>query len=242
VDVTPAGAELVPVVSMDLETAVASVVAAEQMEGTPIEALKAQAVAARSYFVAARGRHHGADFCDTTHCQFLRESPAADHPATRATRDTTGLVLAYRGAPIVALYSASCGGRTRSLVEAGLHAADGAYPYFGVDCSYCMRHAHEWDRRLAWDRDAQQLEAVRSEAARLVVGRRDGWSVVPGNNFEASRDGDALVLHGRGAGHGVGLCQAGAAGIAAESGATFAEILNHYYPGTTLAGMRSRER
>lgn len=240
VDVTLAGTELVPVVSMDLETAVASVVAAEALPGTPIEALKAQAVAARSYFVAARGRHPGAGFCDTTHCQFLRESPAPDHPATRATTATAGLVLAFRGAPIVALYSASCGGRTRSLADAGLRA-DG-YPYFSVDCSYCMRHAKEWDRRLAWDADAQQLDASRSEAARLVVGRRNGWSAVPGNNFEARRGRDALVLHGRGAGHGVGLCQAGAAGIAAETGASFSEILNHYYPGTTLTGMHSNER
>ena len=81
---TSAGGELVPVVSMDLETAVASVVAAEQVAGTPLEALKAQAVATRSYFVATRGRHRGFDFCDTTHCQFLREPPASGHPAARA--------------------------------------------------------------------------------------------------------------------------------------------------------------
>ena len=68
---------LVPVVQMDLETAVASVVQAESAPGTPLEALKAQAVATRSYFIAARGRHRGFDFCDTTHCQFLREPPSS---------------------------------------------------------------------------------------------------------------------------------------------------------------------
>jgi stage II sporulation protein D len=241
VEVTLGGTELVPVVSMDLETAVASVVAAEQLERMPLEALKAQAVASRSYFVAARGRHRGFDFCDTTHCQFLREPPEPDHPASRAAKETAGLVLAFRGAPIVALYSASCGGRTRSLVDAGLRATDG-YPFFSVECAYCVRHAKEWDRRLPWDAAARQLDASRSEAARLAVDRRNGWSAVPGNNFEASAERDALVLHGRGAGHGVGLCQAGAAGIAAEIRATFAEILNHYYPGTTLTGMHPNER
>jgi stage II sporulation protein D len=241
VDVTFAGEELVPVVSMDLETAVASVVAAEQVEHTPIEALKAQAVAARSYFMAARGRHRGFDFCDTTHCQFLRGSPVADHPAMRAVHETTGLVLAFRGAPIVALYSASCGGRTRSLADAGLPATDG-YPYFSVDCSYCARHANAWERRLALDADARQLDAARSEAARLAVDRRVGWSAVPGNNFEATRDLDALVLHGRGAGHGVGLCQTGAAGLATESAATFAHILDHYYPGTALTVVPAHAR
>jgi hypothetical protein len=55
-DVTAADDELVPVVSMDLETAVASVVAAEQIMSAPPEALKAQAVAARSFFAAAGSR------------------------------------------------------------------------------------------------------------------------------------------------------------------------------------------
>ena len=178
-DVILDGSELVPVVSMDLETAVASVVAAEQIGSTPPEALKAQAVAARSFFIAARRRHHGFDFCDTTHCQFLREPPAADHPAARAARETAGLVLAFRGAPIPAFYSASCGGRTRTLAEAGLDAADG-YPYFSVECG----------------------------AARHAAGDRNG--------------------------HGIGMCQRGAASLAAEHGASFAEILKHYYPGTTL--------
>lgn len=179
--VIAAAAELIPVVSMDLETAVASIVAAEQIATTAPEALKAQAVAARSFLVAAGPRHREFDFCDTTHCQFLREPPPADHPGGRAARDTAGIVLAYRGEPLAAFYSARCGGRTRTLAEAGLQPSDG-YPYFSVECAYCMR-------------------------------QRDG--------------GDA-------GGHGVGLCQQGAAAMAARRGTSFADILRHYYPGTTL--------
>ena len=55
--VKAAGGILEPIVTMELETAVASVVQAETAPGTSLEALKAQAVAARSYFVAGRGRH-----------------------------------------------------------------------------------------------------------------------------------------------------------------------------------------
>jgi stage II sporulation protein D len=232
IEVTSAAGELTPVVSMDLETAVASVVAAEQLDVTPLEALKAQAVAARSYFVATQARHRGFDFCDTTHCQFLREPPAASHPASRAVRETAGLVLAFRGAPLAALYSASCGGHTRSLADAGLPATDG-YPYFAVECAYCVRHAKEWERRLPLDADAERLVSARSEAARLAVGRSRGWSAVPGNNFDVAREAGSIVLHGRGEGHGVGLCQAGAAALAREH-TSFADILGHYYPGTTL--------
>jgi stage II sporulation protein D len=65
------------------------------------------------------------------------------------------------------------------------------------------------------------------------VGRRHGWSTVPGNNFDAVGPN---MIRGRGAGHGIGLCQAGAAALA-EDGATFRLILAHYYPGTMLTSV-----
>jgi peptidoglycan hydrolase-like amidase len=46
--------------------------------GAPFEALKAQAVVTRSSYVSARNRHPLFDFCDTTHCQFLRQAPGAE--------------------------------------------------------------------------------------------------------------------------------------------------------------------
>jgi stage II sporulation protein D len=215
------------VVSMDLETAVASVVAAESPPAAPLEARKAQAVAARSYFRAARGRHNGFDFCDTTHCQFLRE-PVADESAAR---ETAGLVLVHESAVVGALYSAACGGRTKSLAEVGL--PERGYPFFPVDCEACRRQAREWMARFTGPDAERLLGAPHSETARLAIVRRLGWSALAGNNYEIARDGDAVVLHGRGAGHGVGLCQQGAASMAA-AGAGFRAILNHYFPATTL--------
>ncbi len=143
------GDALTAILVMDEETAVASVVAAESAPGTGIEALKAQAVAARSYFRAARSRHVRFGFCDTTHCQFLREPPPESSPAARAAAETRGLVLAYRGRPVSALYSAACGGRTRALPERARNAD--AYPHFSVDCKYCRRSVHQdRDRKRGW--------------------------------------------------------------------------------------------
>ena len=231
-EITAADQVLHPVVVMDLEIAVASVVAAESPPDAPLEALKAQAVAARSYFVAARGRHSGFDFCDTTHCQFLRETPPPEHPATRAAVATRGLVLTHAARVVPAFYSASCGGRTRTLVELGLPAED--YPYYAVECTYCRLHAEEWERRLEEEDALPLLDKDNRERSRLEVGRRMGWSVVPGNNFTAQQEGDEVVLRGRGLGHGLGLCQRGAAAMAAR-GTSFREILAHYYPNTTVA-------
>ncbi|MFQ5722879.1 MAG: SpoIID/LytB domain-containing protein [Terriglobia bacterium] len=231
-EVTARGESLRIVVAMNPEVAVASAVAAESPPGAPLEALKAQAVVTRSFYAAARGRHQGFDFCDTTHCQYLRQPPEAGSPAAVATEETRGLVLRYRGETLPALFSASCGGRTRTLAEVRMQA-DG-YPYYSVQCPYCRQHAPQWQVRLDARAVAQLLAAEGSESARLEVGRRLGWQTVPGNNYQASREGDTVVLRGRGRGHGVGLCQEGAAALAA-AGADFREILRYFYPNTTLS-------
>ena len=124
---------LTAIVKMALENAVASIVAAESPPTAPLEARKAQAVVARSFLVAARGRHESFDFCDTTHCQFLREAPSSGSLSAKAAVETQNLVIAYQGRPIAALYSANCGGKTRTLEDAGWNADP--YPYFAVDCA-----------------------------------------------------------------------------------------------------------
>jgi len=220
---------LISVVTMDLETAVASAVQAESAPETPLEALKAQAVATRSYFVAARGRHHNFDFCDTTHCQFLREPPAPDSNVARATIDTQGLVLAYRDQTVAAMFGRSCGGRTRTPQEVGLPGK--GYPYFAVLCEYCLRHPSHWSRRVSQSEAGDLLK--RGEPSRLEIDRRLGWDAVPSNNFTAHDEEHGIVLEGTGQGHGIGLCQAGAKAMA-QAGSGFHAILDHYYPNTAL--------
>ena len=51
--------------------------------------------------------------------------------------------------------------------------------------------------------------------------------------FEVRYDGDTIILDGKGWGHGVGLCQIGAA-VMASKGYGYIEILEHYYPGTVI--------
>jgi stage II sporulation protein D len=220
---------LTAVVTMDLETAVASVVAAEGTVDAPSEALKALAVAARSYFVAGKGRHRDFDFCDTTHCQFLREAPADNSAVAQAIFATRGLVIAYQSQPLAAMYTRSCGGRTRTPAELGLPPA--AYPYYSVNCKYCRQHPSRWESRLS-AADAVTLRDS-NESSRLRLGRRLGWSAVPSNNYVMRQEGEQTILRGVGQGHGIGLCQAGAQAMA-EAGADFHEILAHYYPNTVI--------
>ena len=227
-----ASGALVAVVTMDLETAVESVVAAEGLSGAPLEALKAQAVAARSYFAAGKGRHSGFDFCDTTHCQFLREPPVSG-AAAEATSATRGLVMISQSQFFAAMYTRSCSGRTRTPVEVGL--PPGSYPYYSVDCKYCREHPARWESRIS-ARDAATLRSS-NEPARLKIVRRLGWSTAPSNNFTMRKEDDQVILKGIGQGHGIGLCQSGAAAMAKE-GANFQQILSHYYPNAAIGSLK----
>jgi stage II sporulation protein D len=205
------------------------VVEAESPPGAPLEARKAQAVVARSYFVAGSGGHRGFDFCDTTHCQFLREPPAAESPSSVAAQATRGLVVAYEGLPFPAMYSARCGGRTRTLAELGITAR--GYPYYAVDCDYCRSHAMEWKARLT--PEEARCISRHTEQERLEIARKLGWSVVPSNRFTLTLQPDHAVVSGVGAGHGLGLCQYGAADLA-RKGADFPAILAHYFPNISI--------
>ena len=227
--------ELIPVVTMDLESAVASVVAAETIPGDPIEALKAQAVAARSYLVAGRGRHENFDFCDTTHCQFLRFPPAPQSFVVKAVDATRGLVLQFDSHVLAAMYTRSCRGKTHTPAEVGVPA--GVYPYYSVQCAYCERHPARWHSRIAL-KDATGLLPL-NEPSRLRVAKKIGWSTIPSNDFRTKNESGQVVLDGVGQGHGIGLCQAGSK-ARAEHGANCRELLAHYYPNAVLVDARPR--
>ena len=81
-----------------------------------IEALKAQAVAARTYIQRNLGQYkdEGYDVCASDACQVYLGARSEDPLATQAVLDTRGVVATYDGKPINALYSSTCGGRTES--------------------------------------------------------------------------------------------------------------------------------
>ena len=219
---------LLAVVAMDRETAVASIVAAEMAESAPMEALKAQAVVTRS-FLTAGPRHLDFDFCDTTHCQFLKSPPAATSRVTSAVQATQGLVLAYRGKPLAAMYSSRCGGQTHTLRDVGLNPGD-AYPYYSVRCQWCQRHPISWQSKIGASGEPPRPG---NERSRIAAARQWGWGAIPGSDFTATADSTGWRLEGHSVGHGVGMCQMGATGMA-QAGAGFHEILSHYYPNTEL--------
>jgi stage II sporulation protein D len=250
------------VVELRLEDYVAGVVSGEMPASFPPEALKAQAVAARSYALTrkieaqAGGRDH--DIGAGVLAQVWSAAPSA--AARAAAEATAGEVLVAGMEPVEAYFHASCGGRT----EAGLAALGRDLPYLvAVECGRCGRAPRvRWtvevpagelaaaglgpapaaarvSERSATGRAARvELEAGgrRTSLAAVDLRQRLGWSRLPSLAFEVRAAGGALVFDGRGQGHGAGLCQWGAAGLARE-GKGYREILAHYYPGTTVVRM-----
>ena len=255
---------------MPMEEYIAGVLAGEVGTFKSHEALKAMAVAARTYAMHFGSRHtlEGFDFCDTTHCQDLRISGIDAH--LRSIADATaGEVLWYDGEPAATYYHANCGGTT----EDGHFVLGNNEPRapFLVQHSdqYCVRNGstqwrsevakRELQRALAADgivvpgtlravsvlhrTPSGRVEFLRVTGSaaitvpaltfRSAVGRHIGWDRMKSNWYDVSDAGDRVTFHGRGSGHGVGLCQVGAE-VMGEEGHSYREILSFYYPGTRL--------
>jgi stage II sporulation protein D len=242
-----------------------------------IEAQKAQAVAARSYVLAHLGDYsaRGYDVCATAACQVYRGF-SSEHPLTdRAVAETRGTVATWRGRPIHAFYTSTCGGHTE---EGSAVFEDGA-PYLrGVACPTERalvgeaRPGGQWEVRLRpgevaravarYGSVGQVLDLVpvqvgvsgrvvelrvvgsegqldlRGQRVRLGLGLRESLFVL---HRETGAEGEVerFVITGKGWGHGVGLCQVGASGMARE-GASFEQILKHYYTGIAVASLGTR--
>ncbi len=89
-----------------------------------------------------------------------------------------------------------------------------------------------------------ELEVV-GDGGRVVLGKELAirkalsGSCLKSSAFEIEWKGDECILHGKGWGHGVGLCQIGAA-VMASKGYDCARILRHYYPGTEISELQGR--
>ncbi len=115
----PSSGGMTAVNYVDLEAYLASVLGGEMNGGWHQEALKAQAVAARSYALYRRNRdgNGGFDLCDTARCQVYRGVQDESAGTQAAVAATAGQVLTYRGQIIEALFHSSSGGPDGGATE-----------------------------------------------------------------------------------------------------------------------------
>ncbi len=112
--------KLTVVQSADIETLLRGIVPAEIFKTAPAEALKAQAVAARTTLLAQLGARHQSDpyhLCNHQHCQVYRGLSGADTRTDEAIEATKGLVLFHDRKLVQSYYSAHCGGISAGSLE-----------------------------------------------------------------------------------------------------------------------------
>lgn len=262
---------------MPLETYVAGVVAAEISPTFPVEAIRAQAVAARTYAVykMRSGRpaaHTEADVCDDfAHCaaymdlrtqasgQWGADAETYQNVIEQAVTDTAGQIVLSNGEPIIAVFCAAAGPRT----EAAADVWGSDLPYLqSVDSpggESCPKYrasvtftAEEFRSRCAetfpsadltgapdtWFRDSERTAAGGIKTTHLGGVQVSGADIramlgLNSTNFTIEPTEDAITFNTIGYGHGVGLSQYGAKYMA-EQGASYEEILTHYYKDTEI--------
>lgn len=119
-EVIPTQFGLTVVNIVELEQYLQGVVCLEMSPGYPPEALRAQAIAARTYAIKNKGRNkaQGFDLDDTARCQVYGGYSSEDPRSNAAVASTAGMVLTYHDDLIDAVYSSTCGGITESAESA----------------------------------------------------------------------------------------------------------------------------
>jgi stage II sporulation protein D len=257
-----------------------------------LEAVKAQAVAARTYcfFFAGRYASDGFDVLPTVQDQ-VYTGVDADRPVSdRAIVETYGTIMMYGGKPIRANYFSTCGGTTAAIDEVWpkepvpyLTSVPDREP-FQREAYCCQSPSYRWketwtgeefesifkknfriqypdatqpspDERVVDVRVAERSKSGRvrilevitpdnvykmfGDSIRLVIRRPNVqesilWSTLFDVDVQREQGyARTIVFYGGGSGHGVGMCQMGAIGMA-KAGRDFRQILTRYYRGVKL--------
>jgi stage II sporulation protein D len=249
--------------TVPLEEYLYSVVSREMPSSWPAAALQTQAIVARTYVLQRSNPRRSYDLVPSEADQVYTGIDAETPSTKAAVDATAGQVLRFAGGFANVSYSSCCGGHTEANSDAWGGAplpylCGVLCPYCTASPWYAWSHEVPMEKvcdafgpQLAATGDLQSIEldppdpsgrapfwtftgstgSARIKAAQ--VRRALGSRTLPSLLVKRVSTGPALQIEGAGLGHGVGLCQWGARGMA-QSGADARAILSFYYPGTVL--------
>ncbi|MBI5144101.1 MAG: SpoIID/LytB domain-containing protein [Candidatus Omnitrophica bacterium] len=258
--------KLTVVNNVDLEDYLYGVLYHEVSHRWPQEALKAQAIAARTFALYQKRQNalQPYDLRSDIYSQVYGGSTSEKWSTTRAVNLTKGKILVYNGDIFPSYYHATCAGHTEDA--SNLWNID-LPPLKGVECDSCKYSPHyKWVKGIPlWEitnklkengyktgRIAsiiilsknssgriEKIEIKDEAGVSLILTAKDfrqmiGPNAVRSTKFDISIKGSQAYLQGYGWGHGAGMCQWGAFGMA-RKGKKAEEILKIYYPGAEIA-------
>ena len=249
------------VINLNMTDYLIGVVSSEMPASFNLEALKAQSVLARTY--ALKAKQTGKKLTDTVSTQSYIDIDQMKNKwgnsfntyynkIKNAVENTNGEYLSYNGNYIEALYHSTNNGKT----ESSLDVFGNYYPYLISVSSEYDKNASSYLRTINMPLDTISNKLglnLNNDSVISILSYTDGGNIkeinINGNNFSGKKVRELLGLRSadfdisisdnnanittRGYGHGVGMSQYGANGMA-NAGYGYKDILSHYYPGTTL--------
>lgn len=249
------------VINLNMTDYLIGVVSSEMPASFNLEALKAQSVLARTY--ALKAKQTGKKLTDTVSTQSYIDIDQMKNKwgnsfntyynkIKNAVENTNGEYLSYNGNYIEALYHSTNNGKTESSFD----VFGNYYPYLISVSSEYDKNASSYLRTINMPLDTISNKLglnLNNDSVISILSYTDGGNIkeinINGNNFSGKKVRELLGLRSadfdisisdnnanittRGYGHGVGMSQYGANGMA-NAGYSYKDILSHYYPGTTL--------
>ena len=252
------------IIEIDLEDYVRGVLAGEMPISFDIEALKAQAVAARTYALRRINKNNLYDVVDTVNNQVYIDDETLKskwgknyeqymNKIEKATKETIGEYVDYNGTYADTLFFSTSVGNTENSEE-----------IFGTKVAYLRSVSSEWDAEVSpvfeekniftrkkfceklklndcskiYVNITKETSTGRVKLVEINGEKFTGEAVayrlgIKSNYFSIYIENNNVAVTTRGFGHGVGMSQYGAEGMA-SNGYTYKEILEHYYQGTTI--------
>ncbi len=262
VRVVPQGNTFTAINYVNLEDYLYSVVGAEAIPSWPADALKAQAVAARSYALYKKSttKNNLYDLDTTTRTQVYKGLNSEYTTTHDAVNSTLGQVMTYGGKPILAVFHSASGGHTENVEDIWTSPL----PYLrGVKDFDRYSPVYNW-QKVVYNQEFSNLiggvgrlrainpekRTPRGRVVRMrVIGDR-GTKTLTGDQlrkildlrstlFNIDFNGNNLEINGKGFGHGVGLSQWGSHYLA-QTGTNYRQILSHYYQRVKISNFKTR--
>lgn len=247
--------------TLSLEEYLPGVVEAEAGMMMPQEFYKVQAILCRTYALGHMRRHEteGFNLCDKEHCQVYKGVPAGNGEVKKAVESTEGLVVTSEKMELItAAFHSNCGGETCDSKDVWNNEADGLK---SITDSFCLQSKNaKWTKEISSEKWLGYLKlktSVRDTGTLLNLFANDEKKRIPyvivdkkkiplkeirsdlnlkSAFFTVQLNGDKIVLHGKGFGHGIGLCQEGAINMAKKGYSAF-EIIHFYYSHVAILPM-----
>ncbi len=276
VQVRPYKNRLLVINMLDVDDYIKGVLYNEISPFWPMEAIKAQAVVARTYalYIISRSKNVPGRFYDldaTDNSQVYTGRNAERYRLSKAVDETKSIIIKCNGKILPAFYHACCGGKTEQASELwNINLPCLA----SVDCPFCKGSPHyTWMFKISQSEVAKKLRpklgigfneyiisikpvsyTVSGRVKKLkvmtdigneyyILGKEFRMTLGAKNirsaNFTAKLKNGVFVFTGKGWGHGVGMCQWGAYGMA-KKGHDFKEILRYYYPSCEIVTTESK--